>query len=298
MSDDLSTYSIKIDFLKGTPDPARVFDATASYIRAFQGMDDSLLYPFDVPGARSIVLLEDIQTGSLLAKLKTILEGIDDEALKELDWKKAVGAYLVRAKHRMISFIDKRERITDASEVIEIQAEIVEEAEKTEIAYLPHYERPPIAGILADLSMISRASQRLFREDQALLISDLGVQRINTSFSINQEEVEDILTADELVTDTQAILQVKKPDYLGQSMWEFRETEHTIRAKIVHDEFLDSFQRRKADVRPGDALRVLLRTSVRLTADGEEVARRYIILEVFEILHSSPSEQTRFDLEH
>ena len=146
--------------------------------------------------------------------------------------------------------------------------------------------------------MISRASQRLFREDQALLISDLGVQRINTRFSINQEEVEDILTAEELVTDTQAILQVKKPDYLGQSMWELRDREHTIRAKIVHDEFLDSFQHRRTDVRPGDALRVLLRTSVRLTADGEEVARRYTILEVFEVLRSSPSEQTRFDLEH
>lgn len=181
--------------------------------------------------------------------------------------------------------------------MIEIQAEIVEEARKTEIAFLPHYERPPISGILSDLSMISRASQRLFREDKALLISELGVQRINTRFSINQEEVEDILTADELVTETPAILQVKKPDYLGQSMWEFKERDHTIRAKIVHDEFIDSFQNRRTDVRPGDALKVLLRTAVRLTADGEEVARRYTILDVFEVLRSSPSEQTRLDLQ-
>lgn len=110
--EDPSSYTIKIDFSRGTPDPARVFDATASYIRAFQGMDTSLLYPFDVPGVRSIVLLEDIQAGSLLTILKTILEGVDDEALKDLDWKKAVGAYLVRAKHRLIAYIDKKESRT------------------------------------------------------------------------------------------------------------------------------------------------------------------------------------------
>lgn len=297
MTEHPSAYSIKIDFQKGTPDPARIFDAAGSYIRAFQGMDESLLYPFDVPGVRSIVLLEDIQSGSLLTLLRTVLEGVDDEALKELDWKKAVGAYLVRAKHRMIAYIDKKEKITDASEIIEIPAEIVEDAMTTEIFHLPHYERPPIRGIISDLSMISRASQRLLRGDAAMLISEMGTQRINTDFILNQEEVEDILTADELTNDSQAILQVKKPDYLGQSMWEFRDRDHSIRAKIVHGDFLDAFQHRREDVRPGDALRVMLRTSVRVTADGEEVARRYTILDVFEVLRSKPTEQQPLDFQ-
>lgn len=293
---DPASYSFKIDFAKGSPDPARIYDGAASYIRAFQGIDQSLVYPFDLPGARTILLLEDIQVGSLWTFLRTILESVDDEAIKDLDWKKAVGAYLVRAKHRMLEYIDKRERITEPSEVIEIQAEILSEAKNTEVAYLPHYERPPIGMILANLASISKASTNLLVEDQVIFLSEVGQQRINTSFRIDQGEVEDLITAEEKITDTEAILMVKKPDYLGQSMWDVRERDHTIRAKVADEQFLEAFQNRKVDVRPGDALRADLRTSLRLTKEGEVVGTRYTILRVIDIFPSDMRIQDALDI--
>ncbi len=52
------------------------------------------------------ILLEDIEAGSIKVWLRNALHAVEDEALKTLDWKPAVGKYLVRAKYAVIRWID------------------------------------------------------------------------------------------------------------------------------------------------------------------------------------------------
>jgi hypothetical protein len=55
------------------------------------------------------------------------------------------------------------------------------------------------------------------------------------------------------------ILAVKKPDYLGDSKWELRHGKRAISAKIEDVLWLKQFQGRQVDVRPGDAIRCVVR---------------------------------------
>ena len=80
------------------------------------------------------------------------------------------------------------------------------------------------------------------------------------------------------------LLLEKKPDYLGVSMWEFRNYEHPIDAKILDLEWLRRFQNREVDVRPGDSLRAFVKTEVKYGFQSEVVAVHHSVLEVREVI--------------
>jgi len=75
-------------------------------------------------------------------------------------------------------------------------------------------------------------------------------------------------------------LKIKKPDFLGESMWDFKHGVRPIQARIVDTAWLQRFQQRKEDVRPGDALRVVVETDAKYGYDGEVVALHHRIIEV------------------
>jgi hypothetical protein len=80
-------------------------------IRALQRLDATLVEAIDSK-IEPLMVLEEIESGSLVVWLKNILTATDDEALKKLDWKPAVGKYLVRAKHVYIRWAT--EKMADA----------------------------------------------------------------------------------------------------------------------------------------------------------------------------------------
>lgn len=55
------------------------------------------------------------------------------------------------------------------------------------------------------------------------------------------------------------ILTVRKPDYLGNSQWQFHHNNKNFMAPIEHKDWLLGFQNRKFDVRPEDALRCVVK---------------------------------------
>ncbi|MDZ4164674.1 MAG: hypothetical protein U1C55_06065, partial [Smithellaceae bacterium] len=118
-------YCIEIRFEKGSRDPARVFRAMQEMIETFHEFDRSLIRAID-SNIEPILILEDIEAGSIKSWLSTILEAVDDDALKNIDWKPAVGKYLVKAKYLAVDFLNGRTHITDASEVKQLENNIYE----------------------------------------------------------------------------------------------------------------------------------------------------------------------------
>ena len=83
---------------------------------------------------------------------------------------------------------------------------------------------------------------------------------------------------------TEMILAVKKPDYLGTSKWELRHGKRTISARIDDPEWLQRFQRRAVDVRPGDALRCMAEIELLYGFDNELIAERDTVMKVLEVM--------------
>ena len=77
-------FALRIDFKRGEPNPHRIFQAADLMIRALQGLDATLVGAIDTK-IEPIMVLEEIESGSLFIWLRNILTATDDEALKKLD---------------------------------------------------------------------------------------------------------------------------------------------------------------------------------------------------------------------
>src|SRR5688500_2924605 len=89
MPPDDSDFGLKIEFQKGVGDPRRIFDAASALIDGFEILDDALVGSIDSK-IETVMVLEDVQASSLKIWLKTLLECVDDDALKDLEWKKQI----------------------------------------------------------------------------------------------------------------------------------------------------------------------------------------------------------------
>jgi hypothetical protein len=117
MSDDIFTlaggrpvptkpdFAFEIDFQRGVGPASRVFTATHDFIKACEALDVELVRSIDL-NIETILVLEDIQAGSIKAFFRNVLSATEDDALKKLDWKPLVGKYLVRAKYAILRWID------------------------------------------------------------------------------------------------------------------------------------------------------------------------------------------------
>lgn len=272
---------IKIDYEAGTPDPGRVFRSMAGLIDAFSRIDRHLAHAV-AAHVEPEVILERVEASSIRAVLRTLLLQVDDEALRTLDWKPLIGQYLVRAKHALLRRLDGRPRITSRAEVVEIQQELLKLA-PADIHLLP---AAPIAveDLLWDIEAMSRAVAELRADDSAEYITSEGETRIETRLRITSDEIESLLTQDVITSDSEQTLLVKKPDYLGHSMWELRLGERAIEAKMLDEEWLDRFRRQEIPLRPGDALRVLMRMETVRGFEGSEVAVHYYVRRVLGVV--------------
>jgi len=95
-----------------------------------------------------------------------------------------------------------------------------------------------------------------------------------------QEDIDKLLAANTIENNIEMILMVRKPDFLGETQWEFRYQKIKMSASIKDTTWLDSFHSGEIDIRPGDKLRVLMHESVSYSAEGEVVEERREINEV------------------
>ncbi len=283
---DLSSpgFCITIDFDKKSENPSRVFQTMTDIINSFQNLDRDLINGINSQ-LDPVILLEDIQSGSMKTWLINALKGLPDEALKDCDWKKIIGHYLVKAKYIIINRLEGKTSITNAKEIIEIRKELYEEAVKMDIKSFPYYEPIPIPKLIKNISLINQSLSHLNQSDKAYLEID-GHQKadFNLSFNFSPENIEELLTKESLSSQVLMILKVKKPDYLGSSMWDFKYGGRTISAKILDDDWLIRFQQRKLDIRPGDSIKANVKTTVKYGHDNSVIATIYEVLNVNEIL--------------
>jgi len=86
-------FALYIDFKKGIGSPERVFQTADAMIRALQRLDHVLCDAIDT-SIEPVMFLEEIEAGSIKVWLSNRLKSVDDQALKDLDWRLLIGKYL------------------------------------------------------------------------------------------------------------------------------------------------------------------------------------------------------------
>ena len=276
-------FEISIDFKRGEGDPARVFKTMSGLIDSLQSLDSHLSSSFDISLNASLVL-DEIETGSIKAKFRDVIEGIPDEALKEAEWKKILGHFLLKAKYAVLNWLKDRDSIQHRDDVRVLEGELLKIAEETNLKYLPAYSAPTAEVLLSDILLIQKSLESLNEEDKATYKYGENQVSFNRELNISNEIVREVLTKEIVKSSGERIIKVKKPDYLGQSMWAFQYDGRSIEAKISHSDWLQNFQSRTIDVKPGDSLKVMLYEEISYGYENEIVHRHYEVENVYEII--------------
>lgn len=279
-------FGITLEFEPNSEDPSRIFRAMTGLIESCEMIDKDLAASISI-AVTPVLVLQDIEAGSLTAWLKYVLNSIDDDAIKNLEWKKAVGAYLVKGKKKMVEFLDSRSTIRRASEIYELQGLLGEAAGEAGLTLISLNSPIPAPRVAEDLRLLSDATRPLLPGDTAQFVTDEGLVPINTSFRVTTEAIEQILTQESITNRLEMILMVKKPDFLGDSMWDFRHEGKKIPAKVVDTDWLGNFHRGAIAFCSGDALRAFVEIETNYGSDREVLGTHYRILKVLEVIRRS-----------
>lgn len=276
-------FALYIDFKRNEGNPFRVFRAADQAIRALQKLDSALCVSVDSK-IQSILVLEEIEAGSLKIWLRNILTATDDQALKDLDWKPAVGKYLVRAKY---AYIDWANDVGSGASLSELGRDIKKIAEETDVKHLPDYTSPPIQDLVTVTQELDLAKKELIDGDRMQFIPSIDYEPIDFNLKAywDIDELEKMSIKETTKHEDMTMnLIVKKPDYLGYSKWDFRHGKKAITASISDESWLVDFKSRKFDIRPGDALRCTVSVEYYYGYDSELIKESYDITKIESIL--------------
>jgi hypothetical protein len=296
-------FCIEIDYEKNSPNPSRVFRAASDLLEALESLDNTLLEPLDLK-LEPILLLEDIKTSSvkiwIAQKVKTALESVDNDAVGSGDYRKVIGSYLVKGISATVRFLDKKTEITSAADIEPLEQEIFQLGEQAYLSQLlPHHQSVSRKRLLNDVNKINAALAPLAGADKVNFIDNEGQSTgFNLSLSIAPETIDEILTR-EVITSPPLlmILKIKKPDFLGDSQWEFRFDNRPLLARIVHEEWLAKYRNGDEPLVPGDALKGKVQATVRYGFEGEVIEQHHVIFEVIEVIRPPRPNQTPLNLD-
>lgn len=285
-------FAFYIDYKRDTGSASRVFAATHDFIKACERLDKELLQSID-SNIETVMVLEDIEAASLKTWLKNALTAADDQALKDLDWRPAVGKYLVRAKYAVLRWVDENDTPKD---LISLGREIKRIASETDVKHLPDYSAPSPDTLIRAIKDFQGVKDHFIDGDVVKVITSEETHEFNLNIRWNIDDLEQLAVRETIVfPPAPMILAVKKPDYLGESKWELRHGKRNIQAKIEHTEWLKRFQSRQVDVRPGDALKCSVKIEHLYGHDNELITERYTVTEVMDVLANQFDQAELFD---
>jgi hypothetical protein len=246
-------FSFTVDFVKGQGDPRRVFDAASLFIEGLEELEGAVASSV-ASRIKTLMVLEDVESGSLKIFLKTILQDLDDEALKAGHWKAAVGPALVRAKYVAIEYLNRDQNQARVG-VDPLRRELERIARQTDVRHLPDYAPIHEGRLVASLDKLQDAKRTLAPNDRLTIEAEGRTFEVDLSKTWEPSEIIPVQNVTETHSEGEAILAIRKPDLLGQAMWQFSHGKNSIYAKISDERWLRDFHERKIALHSGDALK-------------------------------------------
>lgn len=287
-----SDFAFYIDYDASAGSASRVFKATHDFIVACEKLDKGLVGSID-SSIETVLMIEDVEASSLKTYFRNALIATDDQALKDMDWKPAVGKYLVRAKYMILRWTEDD---STPRSLPGLKEEIRKLAEETDVRHLPDYAPAATQTIVNAITDFDAVKGNLLPSDKISLSSNEGTQEFNVNVRVDIEDIESLSVKETIDNpETTMMLAVKKPDFLGDSQWEFKHGKKLIKARIADETWINDFRLRKFDVRPGDALRCVVVVSYDYGFEGELLRERYLVVSVQEKIDNQYHQAGLFD---
>jgi hypothetical protein len=278
-------FSFTVDFVKGQGDPRRVFDAASLFIEGLEELEGAVASSV-ASRIKTLMVLEDVESGSLKVFLKTILQDLDDEALKAGHWKAAVGPALVRAKYVAIEYLNRDQNQARVG-VDPLRRELERIARQTDVRHLPDYAPIHEGRLVASLDKLQDAKRTLAPNDRLTIEAEGRTFEVDLSKTWEPSEIIPVQNVTETHSEGEAILAIRKPDLLGQAMWQFSHGKTSIYAKISDERWLRDFHERKIALHSGDALKCKVKFTYIYDENGVLIEQKYEIIRVLDIIQGS-----------
>lgn len=284
------TFCLTVEFDHNILTPHKLFQSIADMIRELQSLDKALIDCIDSE-LEPVFILDEVENGSLKLWLRQIIKSIPDDALRDLDIKKILGEYLVKGKYKVLKQLDEHQEITTNEQVQPLMQEIKLLAAQYNINILGVERDVDAAKLFKSMDAISKTAGEL--PAGSTFAYDIGEAplKIGKGFRVPANYIKEILEYDKITNTIDMIIKVKKPDYLGNSKWEFRYANKQILCDFEDKKWLFDFHSRKIDVRPGDSLKVRMEMHVSYDKNNEAIAERYTIKNVLAVINNIPAEQ-------
>jgi hypothetical protein len=143
-----------------------------------------------------------------------------------------------------------------------------------------------IIGITGSIALLQKADRALYETIEGDRVE------FNVQFQVVPDALNELLVEESLSHTEEMILRVKKPDFLGESKWEFVH-EHVLEAKMLDFEWLVRFRNGDVILLPGSAIRARVQVDVAYGIEREVVSRSYTILKVIEVIPPPDTEQSK-----
>lgn len=275
-------FGFKIDFVRNTEDPARVFRALSHLIKFSESLDKSLVRALNIE-AEPVLLLDSVEEGSITNWLKNTFKFPEKHEISPAIVNE-LSDYLNRARGVFISFLSERETITDLSEVSQLQAKLLKLAENSKLSKFTIYGPVSHKELLDNSGKYQLGLRELAKKDKVYYLTNNIKSILDTKFNLPENSIDNILLSRTISSEQKMILKIKKPDYLGDSKWIFRHGNRTIEAKITDLNWMRSFRARKVSLIPGDSLKVIAEIVTNYDFNGEVLSEKSTIKKVIEVI--------------
>jgi len=282
-------FCIEIQYDKATSNPGRLFQTISELIYSFQTLDVELAKTISAE-IKPVLILQEVEIGSIRTWFSSFIKDIDDESIGNLNYKAIIGKFLIKGKYQLLKLLGDNSSIDDAK-INELQGNIQQLAFDTQVKRIPSYEKVSRNCLLDFYLTATRSLSLLSENDNAEFISGCGNIILPKKYVISEEVIDDILVKSKETSELNMILTIKKPDYLGISKWLFQYNGHPMEAKIEDEEWLKTFHERKVVLKPGDALKALVRSELLHRHDCQEVTQRHTVLKVLDIISGDDCQQ-------
>src|SRR5690606_28838664 len=279
----INKFELKLEFNKDTEDTSRLFRSFADLIDSIKELDTTLAKTINT-SISSKIYLNDIEKGSLIGKLWNHLILNDDNKLDDNKiTEETINDFIDESRSKSIEFIESGK--SEVEDLKKLAKDIDEIANEKGIKDSFNYAEPSILDLAKNLNEINDAVSKL-GDDEKFVIKNsksLTEEISKGTEKINLEDVENALTTEEIKSENIVYYKIRRPDFLGDSQWDFKHGNKSLKVKILHEELLDDFQKGKVIVVPGDSLKVKIRQNFKYNKNGYLISEKTEIIEVLEI---------------
>lgn len=278
-------YNLRLEYKIGCKNPSNLFISMSKAIEAFKKADIML--------ARSInqvisteQTLEELKLGSIFTRIRQVVEYNEDTFDSLETFEKPINNYFEKGKQAIIEEIEKKRDFSQISDIDNVISRIDDIAEKTGIKKIVNYAEIPQNEAIDTIESIIEINENLGKDELVKYSSDTITEETNITkeATISIKKIEDSRKSQVIENEREVIFRIKKPDFIGESKWDFKHGTRTISAKIMDEAWIKDFHSKKVNVAPGDSFRALTNIIEHYDKYGNLLSDEYTILKINEII--------------